>query len=142
MKGFKEYITESGLGLGIDLRTTHHTPYDVDDSEVKNSINAILGHVAVSEFLNPNAAVAQMESKLGQLGIARMRSADQGEMAMEEEFGDSGEMSISFSRYGEITGKSVDTPIDELDKEEKTYDLKVRYEKLETGSYKVYGQLV
>ena len=28
------------------------------------------------------------------------------------------------------------------DKEEKTYDLKVRYEKLETGSYKVYGQLV
>ena len=51
-------------------------------------------------------------------------------------------MSISFSRYGEITGKSVDTPIDELDKEEKTYDLKVRYEKLETGSYKVYGQLV
>jgi len=142
MKSFKEYITESGLGLGIDLRTSHHTPYDVDDSEVKNSINAILGHVAVSEFLNPNAAVAQMESKLGQLGIARMRSADQGEMAMEEEFGDSGEMSISFSRYGEITGKSVDTPIDELDKEEKTYDLKVRYEKLETGSYKVYGQLV
>ena len=142
MKSFKEYITESGLGLGIDLRTSHHTPYDVDDSEVKNSINAILGHVAVSEFLNPNAAVAQMESKLGQLGIARMRSADQGEMAMEEEFGDSGEMSLSFSRYGEITGKSVDTPIDELDKEEKTYDLKVRYEKLETGSYKVYGQLV
>jgi len=142
MKSFKEYITESGLGLGIDLRTSHHTPYDVDDSEVKNSINAILGHVAVSEFLNPNAAIAQMESKLGQLGIARMRSADQGEMAMEEEFGDSGEMSISFSRYGEITGKSVDTPIDELDKEEKTYDLKVRYEKLETGSYKVYGQLV
>tara|TARA_B100001939_G_scaffold127948_1_gene110838 strand:- start:7396 stop:7824 length:429 start_codon:yes stop_codon:yes gene_type:complete len=142
MKSFKEYITESGLGLGIDLRTSHHTPYDVDDSEVKNSINAILGHVAVSEFLNPNAAVAQMESKLGQLGIARMRSADQGDMAMEEEFGDSGEMSISFSRYGEITGKSVDTPIDELDKEEKTYDLQVRYEKLDTGSYKVYGQLV
>ena len=83
MKSFKDYITESGLGLGIDLRTSHHTPYDVDDSEVKNSINAILGHVAVSEFLNPNAAVAQMESKLGQLGIARMRSADQGEMAME-----------------------------------------------------------
>ena len=142
MKSFKEYITESGLGLGIDLRTSHHTPYDVDDSEVKNSINAILGHVAVSEFLNPNAAVAQMESKLGQLGIARMRSADQGDMAMEEEFGDSGEMSISFSRYGEITGKSVDTPIDELDKEEKTYNLQVRYEKLETGSFKVYGQLV
>lgn len=142
MKSFKDYITESGLGIGIDLRTSHHVPYDVDDADVKNSINAILGHVAVSEFLNPNAAVAQMESKLGQLGIARLRSADIGEMPMEEEFGDSGEMSISFSRYGEITGKSVDTPIDELDKEEKTYDLKVRYEKLETGSYKVYGQLV
>ncbi len=140
MKSFKEFIVEfTGDSAGL---SSLHTPHNVDDADVKNTINAILGHVAVSEFLNPNAAVAQMEAKLGQLGIARMRNADQGEMAMEEEFGDSGEMSISFSRYGEITGKSVDTPFDELDKEEKTYDLKVRYEKLDTGSYKVYGQLV
>jgi hypothetical protein len=140
MKSFREFIVEfTGDSAGLSSNTV---PHNVDDADVKNTINAILGHVAVSEFLNPNAAVAQMEAKLGQLGIARMRNADQGEMAMEEEFGDSGEMSISFSRYGEITGKSVDTPIDELDKEEKTYDLQVRYEKLDTGSYKVYGQLV
>lgn len=140
MKSFKEFIVEfTGNSAGLSSR---NIPHNVDDADVKNTINAILGHVAVSEFLNPNAAVAQMEAKLGQLGIARMRNADQGEMAMEEEFGDSGEMSISFSRYGEITGKSVDTPIDELDKEERTYDLQVRYEKLDTGSYKVYGQLV
>lgn len=140
MKTFKDFIVEmSGDSAGLSSR---HIPHNVDDLDVKNTINAILGHVAVSEFMNPHAAVQQMEAKLGQLGIARMRNADQGEMPVEEEFGDNGEMSISFSRYGEITGKSVDTPFDELDKEEKTYDLKVRYEKLETGAYKVYGSLV
>ena len=39
-------------------------------------------------------------------------------------------------------GKSIDTPIDELDKEEKVVSLKVKYEQLESGSFKVYGSLV
>ena len=48
---------------------------------------------------------------------------------------------ISFS-HGEVIGKSVDTPMDELDKEERLVDLKVRYEQLDTGTFKVYGQIV
>ena len=59
-----------------------------------------------------------------------------------EEFDDSGEMMVSFTRYGEIMGKSVDTPMDEIEKEEKNYDLKIKYQKLENNSYKVYGELV
>jgi hypothetical protein len=43
---------------------------------------------------------------------------------------------------GETIGKSVDTPFDELDHEEKVVTLKVKYEQLETGSFKVYGSLV
>ena len=43
---------------------------------------------------------------------------------------------------GETIGKSVDTPIDQLDKEEKIVNLNIRYEQLESGSYKVYGSLV
>ena len=39
-------------------------------------------------------------------------------------------------------GKSVDTPFDEIEKEEKNYDLQVNYEKLNTGAYRVVGSLV
>ena len=51
-------------------------------------------------------------------------------------------MNLEFSLRGETIGKSVDTPIDQLDKEEKIVSLKVKYEQLESGSFKVYGSLV
>jgi len=145
MKSFKEFLEENHLNhvvAGNAGLSSMKVPYDLDDANVKNAVNAVLGHVAVSEFMNPHAALGQIESKLSQMGLAKIKSVgDMGEL-QQEDFADSGELNLSFSRYGEITGKSVDTPIDELDKEEKTYDLKVRYEKLETGSFKVYGNLV
>ena len=60
----------------------------------------------------------------------------------DEEIDGSGELDLSFSLHGETIGKSIDTPIDELDKEEKIVSLKVKYEQLETGAFKVYGSLV
>ena len=50
-------------------------------------------------------------------------------------------MDLEFTRY-ESFGKTVDTPKDEFEESSKAYTLKVRYEKLETGSFKVYGSLV
>ena len=60
----------------------------------------------------------------------------------EESFSGTGEFMIEFSRYGETFGKSVDTPHDEFEKEEQVVSLKVKYEQLETGTFKVYGSLV
>ena len=78
MKTFKEYLHENydmpgfqGAGL-----SSSHIPYDIEDQEVKNKINAILGHTAVSEFMNPKAAIAQMESKLSMLGLHRKHSVE------------------------------------------------------------------
>jgi len=140
MKKFRDFILEdTQYDAGL---SSEHIPHDVDDANVKAKINAVLGHTAVSEYMNPNAAISQMEAKLGQLGISRVRNADQGEMPTLEEFDDSGELMVSFTRYGEIMGKSVDTPMDEIEKEEKNYDLKIKYQKLENNSYKVYGELV
>jgi len=140
MKKFRDFILEdTQYDAGL---SSEHIPHDVDDANVKAKINAVLGHTAVSEYMNPNAAISQMEAKLGQLGISRVRNADQGDMPTLEEFDDSGEMMVSFTRYGEIMGKSVDTPMDEIEKEEKNYDLKIKYQKLENNSYKVYGELV
>ena len=39
-------------------------------------------------------------------------------------------------------GKTVDTPHDEIEEEQINYTMKIRTEKLESGSFKVYGSLV
>ena len=117
-------------------------PYDIDNPDVKNKVNAILGHCAVSEFLNPHAAIAQMESKLSLLGLMKKHSVEGHGEVQEEEFGKSGQLDLQFSQMGETIGKSVDTPIDQLDKEEKIVNLNIKYEQLESGSYKVYGSIV
>ena len=118
--------------------------YDINDADVKAKINAILGHTAVSDFLNPMSAVKQMEAKLELLGLNRtsVPSEDPRNEVSDVEFSEeNGSFVMPFSRYGQITGKSVDTPIDEIEKEEIVYNLNIRYEQLETGSYKVYGTL-
>ena len=54
MKSFKEFITEEHIeGFGGAGLSSEKIPYDITDQAVKNKVNAILGHVAVSEFLNP-----------------------------------------------------------------------------------------
>jgi len=128
MKSFKNFLFEnSGLENG-------EAPYDLADADVVARVNAVLGHVAVSEYMNPQAAVEQMKSKLSQIGLNPVSND-------ELEFSESGEFDLNFSRYGEIIGKTVDTPHDEMEKEEKIVSLKVKYEQLETGSYKVYGSI-
>ena len=132
MKTFKTYLRED-LDHSYEGMSGEH---NIDDAEIKSRLNAILGHTASMEFINPKAAVAQMEAKLSLLGLSHDGNI------MDMDMNESGEFEISFKRYGDIMGKSVDTPIDQLDKEEKVVSLKVKYEQLETGSFKVYGSLV
>ena len=130
MKKFKQFLNEEA-GL-----SSEQIPHDIDDIHVKNKINAILGHTAVTEHMSPKAAVEQMKAKLAQLGL-NPQTADE-----ELEFSESGEFDLNFSRYGEIIGKTGNSEIDEIEKEEKVVSLNVRYEQLPNGSYKVYGSLV
>ena len=133
MNNFKDFIL---VAQGFDFRSAGFVPYDIDDSEVKDRVNALLGHVAVSEYLNPKAAVEQMKAKLSQIGLNPQAADEDLDFTLEE-----GEFSLAFSKFGEITGKSVDTPIDEFEKEEKIINLNVKYEQLDNGCYKVYGSL-
>lgn len=144
MKTFLEYIKEDHSIDGFDGAglSSSHIPYDIEDPAVQAKVNAILGHTAVSEFLNPHAAIAQMESKLSLLGLHKKNSVEGHGEVQQEDITGSGELNLEFSWLGETIGKSVDTPIDQLDKEEKIVTLKVKYEQLETGSFKVYGSLV
>ena len=77
-----------------------------------------------------------MKAKLSQIGLNPQAADEELDFTLEE-----GEFSLAFSKFGEITGKSVDTPIDEFEKEEKIINLNVKYEQLDKGCYKVYGSL-
>lgn len=136
MKRFKQFTEEAGIYPSAAL-SSEHIPHDIDDPAVVQKINAILGATATLEYLNPEAAFNQMEAKLSLLGLAMV------EGAMDDvEIGENGAIEIPFKRYGDIFGKTVDTPYDEIEVEERIVNLSVRYEKLDTGSYKVYGSLV
>ena len=137
MKTFKNFILEEGGsqiptdGLGVFASSaglsSEKVPHDIDDADVKAKVNAILGQTAVSEWLNPKAAVAQMEAKLSLLGLNKTGEGD---------------LEFAFNRYGVVTGKTVDTPHDEFEREEKIVSLNVKYEQNDNGTYKVIGSLV
>jgi len=131
MKTFKAYLTED-INPGYEGMAGEH---NIDDADVKARLNAILGHTASMEFINPRAAVAQMEAKLSLLGLSHDGNINDIDMS------ESGEFEISFSRYGDIIGKTVDTPHDEIEEEKTNFTMKIRTEKLDTGSFKVYGSL-
>ena len=131
MKTFKAYLTED-VNPGYEGMAGEH---NIDDADVKSRLNAILGHTASMEFINPRAAVAQMEAKLSLLGLSHDGNINDIDMS------ESGEFEISFSRYGDIIGKTVDTPHDEIEEEKINFTMKIRTEKLDTGSFKVYGSL-
>ena len=135
MKKFIDFLRESHSGFEGAGLSSLHKPHDLDEKEVRMRVNAILGHTASSEYMNPHAALSQMEAKLNQLGLSTEGNKDL-------EVNESGEVEIPFKLHGDIMGKSVDTPFDEIDHEQKVYNLKVRFEQLKTGSFKVYGELV
>ena len=131
MKRFAEFINE-GHSTQVGCLESQHVPHDINDAEVKTRINAILGHTAVSEYLNPSAAIGQIDAKLGQLGLA---------LETHPEITETGEYEVSMKRYGDQFGKSVDTPHDEFDEKTEVVQLKLKVEKLESGSFKVYGSI-
>ena len=132
MKTFKQHLAED-LDISYEGMGGEH---NLDDAEVKSRLNAILGSTASMEFINPKAAVAQMEAKLSLLGLNKTGEGDL-EFASEE-----GSFDIQFNRYGVVTGKTVDTPHDEFEREEKIVSLNVKYEQNDNGTYKVIGSLV
>ena len=132
MKKFAEFIAETHSHTQVGGLESQNVPHDINDPEVKSRINAILGHCAVSEFLNPSAAVGQIDAKLGQLGLA---------LDEHPEITETGDYQVTMKRYGDQFGKSVDTPHDEFDEKTEVVTLNLRVEKLETGSFKVYGSI-
>ncbi len=143
MRTFKQHIKEydqSGVGTN-----THVQPIEdgsiglanVHDADVLKRVNAFVESIASKEYINPQAAVDQLRNKLATIGL---------NVAEVDLNGDKGTVTVEVSQFGGRKGKDVDgTDLnDDGISHKKTGGLKleVKYEKLDTGTSKVFAKLV
>ena len=85
------------------------------------------------EYLNPEAAVNELRQKLMRIGL---------HFGDVQFTGESGEMSIPLIATGGKFGKELDTPMDEfMDEQESGRSINFVFERLATGTHKVFAQI-
>ena len=123
--------SQNPTGDGTDLSLN-----DVKNIDVIRQLNAHVGMIGQREYLNPKGAfTATARCKLATIGLTFDIPA------MSE---DSGTEKMPLTQYGGITGKSVTTPIDQLDNDNFAdgLSLQIEYETLKTGCTKIYAKIV
>ena len=106
---------------------------DINDDSVVERLNAFVGSIGMREYLNPEAAVNELRQKLMRVGL---------HFGDVQFTGESGEMSIPLIAKGGKFGKALDTPMDEfLDEPESGRSINFVFERLATGTHKVFAQI-
>jgi len=145
MKTFKQHIKEHGTG-GDGVGTAgFQNPiedgsigvHNIHEPAVMQRVNAFVGSIGDREYLKPEAALADLEEKLGRIGIQFKEKID-----LE---GKSGNFETGLSLHGGRFGKDIDgSDINDDGIENKLgreLKLKGKYETLENGSVRVYAEL-
>ena len=124
--GYSQVVT----GDGSDL--AHN---DIKNPDVLEQLNAHIGMIGKREYINPKGAILQLQGKLATIGLTFDIPA------LPEQ---KGTVTAALTQFGGITGKSVTTPIDELDNDNPAEGLNIQfeYEKYPTGCTKVYAKIV
>ena len=109
------------------------TNYTVEEAKIKleehdgNYMNVI------KEYLNPEAAVNELRQKLMRVGI------NFGDVQFT---GEEGEISVPLVKHGGVYGKDTDSAPEEVVNEtESGRSINFVYEKLATGTHKVFAQI-
>ena len=128
-------IVEDGYSQNPTGDGTDMSLNDIRNPEVLEQLNAHVGMIGQREYINPKGALLQLQGKLASIGLTFDIPA------MTE---NKGVAEAPLTQFGGITGKSVTTPIDQLDDENPAEGLKLQfdYEKLPTGCTKVYAKIV
>ena len=106
---------------------------DLSDETVIEKLNAFVGSIGMKEYLNPEAAVNELRQKLMRIGLHF------GDIQFT---GESGEMSMPIIARGGKFGKELDTPMDEfVDEPESGRSINFVFERLATGTHKVFAQI-
>jgi hypothetical protein len=131
----EQTIQEDGYSQTDTLDGSDLSHNNVLDPETLQAINAHIGSIAEREYMNPKGAMIQLQGKLSLIGISFDIPQFSGESGVEE---------VAIRQFGGITGKSVTTPIDELDNENPVENMKLRveYETLKTNKVKIYVKIV
>ena len=133
MKSFKQHIKEMHGGqhnVAVDLDIN---PAELGNPEVVKKLNAFVGSIGVREYLNPEAAVNELRNKLMRVGI------NFGDVQFT---GEQGEISVPLVKHGGVYGKDTDSAPEEIVNEtESGRSINFVYEKLPTGTHKVFAQI-
>jgi len=122
--------SQNPTGDGTDLSLN-----DIRNPDVLQQLNAHVGMIGKREYINPKGALLQLQGKLATIGLTFDIPA------MTET---KGVAEAPLTQFGGITGKSVTTPIDQLDDENPAEGMKIQfeYETYPTGCTKVYAKIV
>ena len=146
MKTFKEHLKEdTGKMVGTvpssgdSIEDGSIGAHNIHDPEVLKRVNAFVGAIGDGEYLNPQAAVEQLSSKLATIGLGFNATLD----------GDKGTTTAEVTQIGGRFGKELDTkPEDVINddgishKKEGGLNIEFKYETLQNGTSKVYAKLV
>jgi len=147
MKTFKQHIKESGyegdaFGVGTpEVQSVEDGSIGVHNihiPEVLKRVNAFVSSIADKEYMNPQAALEQLKSKISSLGLTTKDS-----IKLE---GKNGNFEAAITQFGGRFGKDTDgSDINDdgiSQKLGRELKLKGKYETLENGCCKVYAELV
>ena len=143
MKTFKQHIKEGGQ-MGVGTTSHQHSIEDgsigvhnIHEPAILQRVNAFVGSIADREYLKPEAALSQLEARLGSIGVQLKDS-----ITIDNKSGNF-ESALVFNggRFGkDVDGSDIndDGISHKLGKELK---LKGKYETLENGAVKVFAEL-
>ena len=131
----EETISEDGYSQTDTLDGSDLSHSNVMDPDTLQAVNAHIGSIAEREYMNPKGAMIQLQNKLHLIGLTFDIPQFAEENGVEE---------VTITQFGGITGKSVTTPIDQLDNENPVENMKLRieYETLRTNKVKLYAKIV
>ena len=142
MKTFKQHIKEGGtMGVGTPHQSSVEDgsmgAHNIHEPAILQRVNAFVGSIADKEYIQPEAALSQLEARLGSIGVQLEDS-----ITIDDKKGNF-ESALVFNggRFGKDTDGSDINDDGISHKVGKELKLKGRYETLENGAVKVYAEL-
>jgi len=140
-KYLKEYVVNNTRGVGTpevnSVEDGSIGVHNIHDPEVLKRVNAFVGSIGEREYIKPGFAIDELRTKLSKIGL------EVSPVTME---GEKGKVTVMVNAYGGRFGKDIDGSDINDDgishKKEGGLKLEVTYERLITGTSKVYAKLV
>tara|TARA_Y100000592_G_scaffold8940_1_gene12550 strand:- start:380 stop:775 length:396 start_codon:yes stop_codon:yes gene_type:complete len=130
MKTFLEYASNK---VQSDTADEDMNMMDLSDDSVIEKLNSFVGSIGMKEYLVPEKAVDELRQKLMRVGI------NFGDVQFT---GEQGEVSMPLVKHGGVYGKDTDSAPEEVVNEtESGRSINFVYERLATGTHKVFAQI-